>query len=176
MINIVGKQFTLTDSIKQHINNSFETLSKYNLDIISSRCVISADERAGKKGYNVDLSINLAKKETIVITHKDKDVYNAIDNIISRASKVLRRYHDKDFTHKNEDFIKDKITNKDVDISNDLDIDEIVPTEPNTFKPLEIDEALKILKDSSDQFFVFYDLDLKMRVLYKRKDSKFGLF
>ncbi|RKV97008.1 MAG: ribosomal subunit interface protein, partial [Campylobacter sp.] len=28
----------------------------------------------------------------------------------------------------------------------------------------------------TDQFLVFNDMDAKMRVLYKRKDGKFGLF
>ena len=56
------------------------------------------------------------------------------------------------------------------------DIDEIVPTELELYKPLEIDEAVNKLKESTDQFLVFNDMDAKMRVLYKRKDGKFGLF
>ena len=56
------------------------------------------------------------------------------------------------------------------------EVDEIVPTELELYKPLEIDEALNKLKESTDQFLVFNDMDAKMRVLYKRKDGKFGLF
>lgn len=56
------------------------------------------------------------------------------------------------------------------------EVDEIVPTELDLYKPLEIDEALNKLKESTDQFLVFNDMDAKMRVLYKRKDGKFGLF
>ena len=32
--SIVGKQFKLTDSIKDYANKTFETLEKYGLDII----------------------------------------------------------------------------------------------------------------------------------------------
>ena len=68
-LSITGKQFELTDSIKNYVESAFENLNKYGLDIISGRCVISADERNGKKGFIVDFLINLAKKDTIVIRH-----------------------------------------------------------------------------------------------------------
>ena len=73
-LNIVGKQFELTEAIKNYVENAFETLEKYNLDIISGRCVISADEKQGKKGFVVDFSLKLAHQDTIVVRQKDKDL------------------------------------------------------------------------------------------------------
>lgn len=175
-LNIVGKQFELTESIKDYVEKAFDNLGKYGLDIISGRCVISADEKQGRKGFVVDFSINLAKKEIIVVKEKDKDLYAAIDNASERASKVLRRYHDKMTTHKNKDDMKQHAIDEILGTDKELDTDEIVPTELELYKPLEIDEALGKLKASSDQFLVFNDIDAKMRVLYKRKDGKFGLF
>ena len=46
--SIVGKQFDLTDTIKEYIEKAFENLEKYNLNIVSTRCVISADEKQGR--------------------------------------------------------------------------------------------------------------------------------
>lgn len=57
-----------------------------------------------------------------------------------------------------------------------IEEDEIVPTELELYKPLEIEEALEKLKASKDIFLVFNDIDAKMRVLYKKKDGRFGLF
>lgn len=173
--SIVGKQFELTDSIKSYVDKAFENLKKYNLDIISGRCVISADEKNGKKGFVVDFSLNLAKKDTIVIRQKDKDLYAAIDFIVDRASKVLRRYHDKITTHKNKDDLKEAALYQDDKIIFE-GTDEIVPRELDIYRPLEIEEALNILKESGRQFYVFNDTDAKMRVLYKRNDDKYGLF
>ena len=178
-LNIVGKQFELTEAIKNYVENAFETLEKYNLDIISGRCVVSADEKQGKKGFVVDFSLNLAHQDTIVVRQKDKDLYAAVDLIVERASKVLRRYHDKVNSHKNRDEMKQNAVDNAIGVNepnlND-EVDEIVPTELGLYKPLEIDEALNKLKESADQFLVFNDMDAKMRVLYKRKDGKFGLF
>ena len=174
-LSIVGKQFDLTDPIKQHIENAFDALGKYGLDIISGRCVVSADEKNGKKGFSVEFALNLAKKDTIVIRHKDKDLYAAVDLALERASKVLRREHDKNTTVKNKDdgkAIRSDIAEEKID----SEVDEIIPMELELYKPLEIEEALQKLKDSEAQFYVFNDIDAKMRVIYKRSDSKFGLY
>lgn len=175
--SITGKQFSLTDSIKGYVESAFENLEKYHLDIISAKCVIAADERQGKKGFSVEFVLNLAHKDTIVIRQKDKDLYAAVDVAVERASKVLRREHDRRTTLKGKD--DDKIERQDfasqgVELD---DVDEIVPMELELYKPLEIEEALNKLKDDENmQFFVFYDMDAKMRVLYKRKDGRFGLY
>ncbi|ASM34871.1 O-acetylhomoserine (thiol)-lyase [Campylobacter sputorum subsp. bubulus] len=173
-ISIVGRQFELTKPIKDYIENAFESLEKYNLDIIAIRCVISADEKKNKRGFNVDFAINLARKDTIVISQKDKDLYAAIDLASERASKVLRREHDKITTHKNKDDQKASVAQ--VSEEKIEDTDEIVPIDLELYKPLEIEEALEKLKNSTDQFFVFNDMDAKLRVIYKRKDGKFGLY
>ncbi|MBC2883040.1 ribosome-associated translation inhibitor RaiA [Campylobacter sp. Marseille-Q3452] len=176
-LSIVGKQFDLTDPIKQHIENAFDALNKYGLDIISGRCVVSADEKNGKKGFSVEFALNLAKKDTIVIRHKDKDLYAAVDLALERASKVLRREHDKNTTVKNKDDGKAvRAAIADEHHINDGEVDEIIPMELELYKPLEIEEAMQKLKDSDAQFYVFNDMDAKMRVIYKRSDGKFGLY
>ena len=175
--SIVGKQFELTDSIKGYVENAFDALGKYNLDIISGRCVISADEKNGKKGFTVEFAINLARKNTIVICHKDKDLYAAVDLALERASKVLRREHDKNTTVKNKDDGKAvRAAIADEHHINEGEVDEIIPMELELYKPLEIEEAMQKLKDSDAQFYVFNDMDAKMRVIYKRSDGKFGLY
>lgn len=171
-LSIVGKQFNLTDPIKQHIENAFDALNKYGLDIISGRCVVSADEKNGKKGFSVEFALNLAKKDTIVIHHKDKDLYAAVDLALERASKVLRREHDKNTTMKNKDDGKAvRAAIADEHHINDGEVDEIIPMELELYKPLEIEEAMQKLKDSDAQFYVFNDMDAKMRVIYKRSDG-----
>jgi len=170
-LSITGKQLELTDPIKNYIEEAVESLTKYNLDIISTSVIVAADDKNAKRGFNVDFIVNLAKKETIVIKQKDKDLYAAVDLAIERAKKVLRRTHDK--------IITQKVKGKDDETTDSVVIegaDEIVPMELELYKPLEIEEALEKLKDSGLQFYVFNDIDAKMRVIYKRGDNKFGLY
>lgn len=174
--SITGKQFKLTEPIKEYATRAFEALEKYGLNIISSNLTISADEKAGKKGFVIDFYMNLAGKNTIVISQKDKDLYAAIDLIIERALKVLRREHDKIVTTKNKDTQKENANLSAASFLDEAGIDEIVPMELELYKPFEIDEALQKLKASDAVFLVFNDMDAKMRVLYKRNDGKFGLY
>lgn len=169
-LSIVGKQLELTDAIKSHIESAKDSLSKYNLDIISTRVVLSADEKNGKKGFSVEFAINLAHKNTIVIKQKDKDLYAAVDLAIERAKKVLRRHHDKITSHKT----KEELVEADAPYFEEAD--EIVPARLESYKPMEIEEALNELKESDKQFFVFIDMDDKMRIIYKRSDGKYGLY
>ncbi len=178
-MSLVGRQLELTESMKVHIESAIETLKKYNLDIISVRVVVSADEKNGKKGFSIEFSINLPHKNTVIIKQKDKDVYAAVDLAIDRAQKVLRRHSDKIKAHKavkvsefaNLD-IPDAFGEEDFDNSTD----EIVPMELDLYKPLDIEEALDMLKQSNKQFFIFNDKDDKTRVIYKRKDNRYGLY
>ena len=168
-LSIVGKQLELTEAIKAHVESGKDSLKKYNLDIISTRVVLSADEKNGKKGFSAEFAINLAHMNTVVIKQKDKDLYAAIDLAIERAKKVLRRHHDKITNYK----VKEEAM---VETEAFDDVDEIVPTRLDSYKPVEIEEALSELKESGKQFFVFMDMDDKMRTIYKRTDDKYGLY
>lgn len=168
-LSIVGKQLDLTEAIKAHVEAAKDSLAKYNLDIISTRCVLSADEKNGKKGFSVEFAINLAHMNTVVIKQKDKDLYGAIDLAIDRAQKVLRRHHDKITSKKGKG---EEVTQAE----SSQDAEEIVPMRLLSYKPIEVEEALDALKESGQQFFVFIDMDDKMRIIYKKSDTTFGLY
>lgn len=180
-MSLVGRQLELTDAMKTHIESAIESLKKYHLDIIATRVAVSADEKNGKKGFSVEFSINLPHKNTIVVKQKDKDVYAAVDLAIERAQKVLRRHHDKVTAHKAvkvSEVANLNIPDLEIDADHevDIEIDEIVPMELDLYKPLDIEEALELLKESNKQFFIFHDKEDKTRVLYKRNDNRYGLY
>jgi len=175
--SIVGKKFELTDSIKEYIDNLVDSLNKYSLEIISVKTIISGDEKNGKKGFSVEFVVNLKNKYSVVITQKDKDVYAAADLAIERVKKVLRRHSDKikNKKHMSHEEIDAMPILEDERYANNED--EIVPMDLELHKPMEIEEAIKALKDDKKrQFIVFNDMDNKLRVMYKRADGKFGLY
>ena len=167
--SIVGKQFDLTEPIKAYVDGAVDALGKYNLDIISVRTVISADEKNGKKGFNVEFAINMAHKNTVVIQQKDKDVYAAVDLAVERAKKVLRRHHDKITNYKADELVVAEENSEGSD-------DEIVPIRLDSYKPVEVEDAMNELKASDKQFIVFHDMEDKFRIMYKKTDGRFGLY
>ncbi|KFN40283.1 MAG: 30S ribosomal protein S30 [Sulfuricurvum sp. MLSB] len=176
-ISLVGRHIDLSDSIKDHLMHSIDTLSKYHLDLISVNAVASSNER--KKGVTIEFTINVAGKNTIVITQRDDDLYAAIDIAIDRAQKALRRLHDRLSDHRNEGMNEAKNAaahSVDLHAVGEAMEDEIIPMELDLYKPQEVGEVLEKLKDSGKQFDVFYDIEGKMRVLFKRNDGRYGLY
>lgn len=177
-IHIYGKSFDLTDSIKDYIYKAVDSINKYNLDITGVNVTISADERNGLKGYFVEFDIHIAKKGSVVIKQKDKDVYAAIDLALNRASKVLRRYANKIKSHKNvslEEIMAAPMLEEEINEALKYS-EEIVPHRLDIDKPIEVEEALEYLKSSNKYFIIFEDRAGKIRVLYKRSDGRFGLY
>ena len=178
-ISLVGRHVELTDPIKQHLNNSIETLKKFHLDIISVTAVASANERKGKLGVSVEFTINLASKNSVVIKQNETDLYAAIDIAIERAQKALRRMHDRDVNHHKVGLNEIKAqSNGHIDIHEEAqkEEDEIVPVALELYKPREVADVLEELKESGKMFSIFLDHEDKTRVLYKRNDGRFGLY
>ena len=175
-ISLTGRHLELTDAIKEHMTTSIETLSKFNMDIISVNVVASTQTKKGKEHSVVEFVINLAHKNSIIIKQSDSDLYAAIDLAISRAQKAMRRMHDKEVEHHKVGLNALKAEAVDVKESAAEQEDEIVPVELDLYKPREVEDVLNDLKESDKIFEIFIDNDGKTRVLYKRNDNKFGLY
>ena len=175
-ISLTGRQLELTDAIKAHMTTSIDTLSKYNMDIISVNVVASTQTKKGKEHSVVEFVINLAHKNSIVIKQNSDDLYAAIDLAIARAQKAMRRMHDRDTSHHKVGLNEVKAESVDVKESAEAMEDEIVPVELELYKPREVEDVLNDLKESNKMFEIFLDNEGKTRVLYKRNDARFGLY
>ena len=169
--SIVGRNIELTDAIKNYANSAFESLKKYNLDIISANITIQDNKKGGT--FTVEFVVNVKDKHTVVISQKDKDVYAAIDLALERVKKNLRRYADKLKDH-NNDSLKN-MEQESIESSYD-DEDEFIPMELDLYKPLTFEEAKDFLDSSNKDFFVFNDNDGNTRVICKLDNGKYGIY
>jgi putative sigma-54 modulation protein len=172
-LSIVGRHVELSDSLKGTIESGVETLQKFELNIISIRVIVSNGD---KKSFSAEFAINLAHKNSIVVKSSNKDLYSAVDSAVAKAEKVLRREHDKIKDHRKDSLSESTFKLVSEQEGNEAVEDEIIPQELKLYKPMEISEALELFKESKDNFYVFYDLDDKMRVIYKIEENKFGLY
>jgi putative sigma-54 modulation protein len=95
-LQIRSKDVTLTDMTKTHIEKAVEVFRKYSLDITSIKCLVGTE----KQGVVVEFEIHIAHVQPVVISQDDADLHAAIDMAVERASKALRRLHDKVTNHK----------------------------------------------------------------------------
>ena len=166
-VSIVGRHLDLTDAMKSTINSVIDDIQKYNLDLIAVKVIVAQNK---KSEFKVEFNVQVANKGAVVITQKDKDFYRACDFAKDRVEKVLRRYHDKIVSHR----VKQDIPAIIVDGSGSDD--ELVPVDLAAEKPMSVDEALAEFKQTNEMFFVFKDVGGDTRILYRRKDGKFGLY
>jgi len=173
-VSVVARKIELTDAIRSHVEAAMEQFEKYGMDIIACKAIIS-EERSDRKAVNaIEFTIQLAGRDTIVIKQNDKDLYAAVDIAVERAKKVLRRYHDK-ITDKSRE-IPEKTPSAVPEVYSDVEGDEVVPAALDIDKPVEVEEAVEFLTKTNLMFVVFDDMDNNRRVLYRRKDGKFGLY
>jgi len=177
--SIVGRHVTLTDELKSHIESTISTFKKYNLDIISVNAIISQEQKHGKNLITFEYVLNIANIDTVVVKQKDKDLHNAIDIATDRVCKILRRHADKIKAHDATKLTEVVINEQEDSIAKELEKldDEIIPMRLESYKPMDIEDALNELKADGGVFKVFYDMDDNFRVLYRMKDGvHFGLY
>ena len=101
-VNITGRHVTLSEHNRQHIQAALESFSRYTLDITTVNVIVSEI----KNGVNVEFDMHIAHANPVVINQGDKDLDTAIDLAIERATKALRRLHDRVTSH-GHDSLKD---------------------------------------------------------------------
>jgi len=95
-VQIHAKDITLQSSTRAHIESAIDSFKKYSLDITS----VNVHLKAEKKGVNIEFDIRVAHAQPVVISQVDDNLDTAIDLAIDRATKALRRLHDKVVSHK----------------------------------------------------------------------------
>ena len=101
-VQIRTKDVNLNDQTKAHVEAAVEAFTKYQLDITTVNVSIAAE----KKGVSIEFDIHVAHAQPVVISQSDDNLDAAIDLAIERATKALRRLHEKVVSHGN-DSIKD---------------------------------------------------------------------
>ncbi len=96
IVQIRAKDVTLNDDKKAHIEAGIEKFKKYSLDITRVNCIVAAE----KHGVLVEFEIHVAHTAPIIISERDEELDAAIDIAVDRATKALRRLHDKVTDHK----------------------------------------------------------------------------
>mgnify|MGYP000176662381 CR=1 FL=1 len=95
-IQIRAKDITLSDHNKSHLDSAMEQFNKYGLEITSTNIVVAK----ANNGVSVEFEFSIAHHTPVIINQEDKDLDAAIDLAVDRASKALRRMHDKDVTRR----------------------------------------------------------------------------
>lgn len=188
-IDIIGRQVQVTDSIKNHIWNKLSKIERLHNHILHVHVTLEVHKLEHACMLMVKLDHLKIKAEA-----RSTDMYVSIDRAIDRLHTLICRYKDKIQDHYQKvsataDMSVDIFKKSEIDQIN-AEIEEenrareiqallpptIIDTKIKPLKTLNIEEALMKIDLSGDQFLIFRaEEDLKLKVLYRRKDGHYGL-
>lgn len=169
-LNITGKDFELTDSIKAYISEKITKLEKYfgnDFDAVATLKIEGNNQVA-------EIRINILG-DTFKAATASKDLYASIDKDIEILEGQIR----KSKTKKDKQNMVETIRmNQQLSSEEVTEEGEIIKTIYYSIKPLTPEDAKLILEgDVKNKFLPFINVETnKVNVIYKLKDGKnFGM-
>ena len=168
-ISIYGKNVQLTDALKEAAIKKIKRLDKFFQQDVEAKTVLSVE----KKVHKVEVTIPFNGR-IIRVEECSDDMYNAIDEAVESLEQQIRKYKSKlqDKRHVNESIKFENIE----PLEDDEEEFKVVKTKRFAIKPMGIEEAILQMDLLKHNFFVFLNADTEeVNVVYKRKDSNYGL-
>lgn len=168
-INIRGDKLKVTDSIKSYVNEKISKLTKYFDSNKEIRCNIVVKVR--DKDQIIEVTIP-TEKFTLRAEEKHEDLYAAIDLVIDKLERQIR----KNKTKLNRYKTFEPIFMENEEPTEETPQSKIVKRKILDIKPMGEEEAILQMELLDHDFFVFNNVDQEgISVLYRRKDGAYGI-
>ena len=109
-INITIKNCEITQNTKDYIEEKVEKLDKYNLRRVDTIAEFEETKDINSQ-YKIDIVVSPEKGNTIVATARAGEWFGAIDQVVDKVERQLRKMKDKIKSHR----VKKYIPNEDDD-------------------------------------------------------------
>lgn len=169
--NIHGSKVNVTDTIKNYIEDKLGKLDKY----FESPEDITATVQIKKSGIYDKVEVTIPIKKAILRAEdSNKDVYAAVDLVLDKLERQIRKNKTK--LRKNEKEIGNNIF-IDFEITIDEEKEEsIVKRKEIEMKPMSEEEAILQMNLIDHNFFIFKNVNTnEISVVYKRNDNQYGI-
>lgn len=171
-MNITAKNFTLTEGIKQSIYNKFNKFEKFTS---GEKIDVILDTNQNRKKIEVFFTV---KNKTFKAEAKHDDLYIAVDLVVDKIDKQIKRYLDKKASVKNESvrFTEYPSLTKMNEEMNVDDTPKIVKRKLVSSKPMFEEEAIAQMELLGHRSFIFFNENTEsICMLYKRHDGDYGI-
>ena len=158
-----------TGAIKDYIESKLERLEKYlNQDDLQATVVTK------KEGRNQKIEVTIPTDNfTLRNEATNEDLYAAIDNVVDKLERQIRKNKDK-INKKNN---KRVISDFEKMLEDEFEEEEIIVKRKKIeLKPIDEEEAIIEMEMLGHSFFVYKDVESdKICVLYKRTNGNYGI-
>ncbi|MBE6123534.1 MAG: ribosome-associated translation inhibitor RaiA [Erysipelotrichaceae bacterium] len=165
---IVGKNISVTDTMRSRIEKKLHGLEKYVLidENTVARVVVRVYPDSQKIEVTIPTKVGLLRTEV-----KHQDLYAAIDIAVDKLEDQLRRQKTRLNRRHRESLAEAFLEEAEAE-------DKVVPVKTKTITAttLDLDEAIMQMELSSHSFYIYTDEDTgRISVVYLREDGDYGL-
>jgi putative sigma-54 modulation protein len=177
-IQVTGRHVSVTEPIKNYAATKLEHIHLDYPRIIDAQVILDVE----KHRHFAEIILHCSNHITIEASHECDDLYAAIDGVISKITRQMRKYKTKllrnhrprghDIRH-----LEEQVLHIDEAFEQQEETEpQVIKTERYPVKPMFVDEAVLQLEMSNRQFVVFQNARTqKVNILYRRKDRGYGL-
>lgn len=174
--DIRGKNIEVTDALKDYTTKRLSKLEKYFEDLKVAQVTLSVDSEGHKVEVTIPINGMILRGEEAT-----DDMYSSIDLVEEKLEKQINKYKTKLYRNNRGSAFRRSLQ---AEIENEIqstkdksdDKFNIVRTKKFALKPMDEEEAIMQMNLLSHDFFVFFNANTEeVNVVYKRKDSNYGL-
>lgn len=178
--NIRGENIEVTPAIREHVEKKVQKLERYFTE------GADATANVNLKVYNdrqtkVEVTIPM-KNLTLRAEERHEDMYAAIDLIVDKLERQIRKYKtrvNRKFREREgiANFFNSISKNDEQNVqAEDEQEFSVVRTKQFDLKPMDQEEAILQMNMLGHNFFIFTDAESDgTHIVYKRKDGRYGL-
>ena len=178
-----GKNFVVSDRIRDYVEKKIGKLDRYLPDISEARVEITQEKTRSAKDKNVVQVTLRANGRILRAEERSEAIYACIDTVADKIHRQIVRYKGKRIDRR-QGQLHNKRVEPDVPALEEEVLDEISQEQDRKIvrvkrfpvNPMGEEEAIEQMELLGHDFFVFFNADLgRVNVLYRRTDDDYGL-
>jgi len=163
-----------SDALKSYADEKLERVKKYIDEPVVAQVFMTVE----KIRHCAEVTIT-AKGITIKASEETNDMYSAVDAVVDKIERQLRRYKERIKAHKPASESRDRQVKKSIVAAESIEQQQepvVIRTKTFSIKPMSVDEAVMQMDLLHKDFLVFTDaVTDNISVIYRRKDGNYGL-
>ncbi len=163
-----------SDALKSYAEEKLERIKKYIDEPIVAQVFMTVE----KIRHCAEVTLT-AKGITIKASEETNDMYSAIDAVVDKIERQLRRYKERIKEHKPAPEAAGRQVRKSVVEAESIEQRKtpvVIRTKTFSLKPMSVEEAVMQMDLLHKDFLVFTDATTDaINVIYRRKDGDYGL-
>lgn len=171
-LNITGKNINVYESLKEEAKEKFDRLDKYFKNEEEMDLKFSTEGNLKK----VEATIFLKGGTILRAEEENEDFSTGIDRVVDALVRQIRKHKTKlQRDRRNGESIRFELFEKEEKEEDENPLN-IVRTKEINLRPMSDEEAILQMDLLNHDFFIYLDdIDMKARLVYRRKDGDYGL-